>query len=98
MRTPNIWNQFHLCRHKIGVILCLLVASFSVKTFAQRSKSINLPFYDERKIHFGFQLGGMHRQHRLATLEEHLQMRTFALDECGALLGQPALEFVRVHV
>jgi hypothetical protein len=37
----------------------LLVAGFSFKTFAQRSKSINLPFYDERKIHFGFQLGGM---------------------------------------
>jgi hypothetical protein len=59
MRTLNIRNQFHLCRHKIGVTLCLLVAGFSLETFAQKTKSINLPFYDERKIHFGFQLGGM---------------------------------------
>jgi hypothetical protein len=39
--------------------LCLFVASISQNAIAQKSKSINLPFYDERKIHFGFQLGGM---------------------------------------
>jgi hypothetical protein len=35
------------------------LAGVAFKASAQRTKSINLPFYDERKIHFGFQLGGM---------------------------------------
>ncbi len=59
MRTFNIWNQFNLCGKKISLILPLLVLAISQTTFAQRTKEIHLPFYDERKLHFGFQLGGM---------------------------------------
>lgn len=45
-----------------------------------------------------FQLGGVHGRHRLPAIEEDLDMGTLGLNERRALLGQPTLEFLRVHI
>lgn len=36
-------------------------------------------------------------RHRLAPIQEHFEVRTFSVLESGALFGEPAFEFIRIH-
>ena len=63
MQNINIWDKFNLFGKKI-VLLCLLLA-FSNQAFSQRDRSINLPNYDEKWLHYGFYLGLESFQYRL---------------------------------
>ena len=61
MQTTHIWNQFYLCRQKTYFVVILMFCwlfGADNRLFAQKAK--NLPFYDDRKIHYGFQLGGFY--------------------------------------
>ena len=63
MQNINIWDKFNLFGKQI-VLLCLLLA-LSNQAFSQRDRSINLPNYDEKWLHYGFYLGLESFQYRL---------------------------------
>ncbi|MFK7900423.1 MAG: porin family protein [Cyclobacteriaceae bacterium] len=55
METAHFWNKFYLYGKKISVISLLLLSTIAI---AQQSQSINYPEYDEKKLNYGFTLGG----------------------------------------
>ncbi len=77
MQGTYIWNQFNLHRRKEVIILLLLL--LSLKGFNQNSHKappgINLPNYDDRLIHYGFQLGVAHSGFRVKHNERFLNQQ-----------------------
>lgn len=56
MHSFNIWHKFDIYRYQI--VLILLVTCFGVKsTQAQVNGTLNLPNFDEQRIHYGFLMG-----------------------------------------
>src|SRR4051812_16393950 len=83
MAVVNFWNMLDLHRYKV-VFSCLLLlfASFAVQ--AQKQKQIlvnNLPNYDDRKMHYGFYLGGTATTFRA----EHSQTFVDSLNNGGVV-------------
>jgi len=56
MQTTHIWHKLDLYRFKIALI-CTLFA-FQQKVSGQVNGTLNLPNFDEQKIHYGFLIGG----------------------------------------
>ncbi len=61
--TAYFWNKFHLCRTKNLVFYSFLLIFFSLRAQPPemleynrdpKSRIINLPNYDEKKLHYGF--------------------------------------------
>ena len=63
MQNTHIWGKLHLYGKK--VVLLVLFATISFQAFGQRDRTINLPNYDERWLHYGFYLGLEAFQYRL---------------------------------
>ena len=61
MSSINLWDKLYLCWKKIAVLLLLLTLTVA-SLIAQKSKQENLPYYDSRKIHYGF-LMGIHKSY-----------------------------------
>ena len=61
MHSINIRHKLSLPWKQIAAIL-FFVTGFEHTLIAQKSKHENLPFYDKRKIHYGF-LMGLHRSY-----------------------------------
>lgn len=56
MHTSYFWNMFDLHSRKIIFLILLLAAGFN-KVSAQEYTQINLPYSDERWLHYGFSIG-----------------------------------------
>ena len=63
MHFTHIWNKFNLHRYK--VILFILLVGFSFRGYAQNTKRINLPNYDDKRVNYGFLLGGHSSKFRI---------------------------------
>ena len=63
MQKTHIWDKFSIPGKKVAMILLLL--AISLQAYSQRDRSINLPNYDERWLHYGFYLGVESFQYRL---------------------------------
>ncbi len=61
MVSINLWHKFYLFRKQIALV-SLLMVGWITAAVAQKSKLENLPYYDKRKIHYGF-LMGIHRSY-----------------------------------
>lgn len=74
MEAFNIGNQFNLYWKKI-VICCLLLFSTCNIIFAQQmnNQGWNLPNYDNRFLHYGFQLGVNYSQFRVKQSENFIK-------------------------
>lgn len=58
MATANFWNMLYLHRYKIIAFLLLLVCTFKIQAQDAQIKVKNLPNYDNKKMRYGFYLGG----------------------------------------
>ncbi len=76
MEAFNIGNQFNLYWKKI-IICCLLLFS-GLDNFAQQlnNQGWNLPNYDNRLLHYGFQLGLNYSQFRIKHSDNFLEQDT----------------------
>ncbi len=63
MQDTHIWDKFGVFGKKVALLLLLLICS--LQAFSQRDRSINLPNYDEKWLHYGFYLGIESFQYRL---------------------------------
>ncbi len=63
MQTAHFWNKFHLHGKKIAIGLFLMI--LCQQAFGQRDRSINLPNYDNRWLHYGFYIGVEGFQYKL---------------------------------
>lgn len=54
METINLWNKLYLHWRKVTVLLLASLSAFC--SFGQITKRINMSSYDDRKMHYGFQL------------------------------------------
>ena len=63
MHFTHIWNKFNLHGHK--VILFILLVGCGFKGQTQNTKRINLANYDDKKINYGFLLGGHSSKFRI---------------------------------
>lgn len=91
MQDTHIWNKFNLYCRKVVFLLGLFLC-FQNTSFGQASKvKVNLPNYDNRKIHYGFQLGINYTTFRLsqsqAFLESDTIQRVYARGSNGFALG-----------
>jgi hypothetical protein len=57
METVNFWDKLYLHRSKINFLIIFLMLASHGWTQVKRKDDINLPNYDERKIHYGFTIG-----------------------------------------
>ena len=64
MQIAHIRHKFNLHWHKIVFVLALLL-SVGFDGAAQNTKRINLPIYDDNKIHYGFLIGGHSSRYRI---------------------------------
>ena len=56
MHPANLWNLLHLYRNKVRILLfTLLLLPFSGK--GQEAFQFNLPFSDDKWLHYGFSIG-----------------------------------------
>ena len=55
MQTAHFWNKLHIPGKKIALIAIMVL--MSCQLFGQRDRSINLPNYDNRWLHYGFYIG-----------------------------------------
>lgn len=91
MQDCDIWNKFHLPGKKVVLILAMLLVSF--QAFSQRDRSINLPNYDSRWLHYGFYLGIEAFQYRLKYSE------LFIMPEMDSIISiNPAVTFGPVNI
>lgn len=83
MQTSNIWNK--LLIHSLKVILGVVIAFSLVPTasHAQLPGSLNLPNFDQQKIHYGFLIGGHNSRFRLKYSDEYI---TPTLDSVHSIL------------
>lgn len=66
MQTVNIWYKLHLHSKKsLGVFFFLLMLMVSHHGQSQDFKTINLPNSDERRLHYGFLIGGHTSAYRI---------------------------------
>ncbi|MTI30940.1 porin family protein [Xanthovirga aplysinae] len=57
MQNFNLWNKLYIHGQKIGAFLFLLLLVCSADGYGQNVKTTNLPNYDNRWLHYGFQIG-----------------------------------------
>ncbi|MEP5362794.1 MAG: porin family protein [Reichenbachiella sp.] len=83
MQTLNIWHKFYL--HGLKVVFGFVVGFclFASEARAQLPGSINLPNFDEQKVHYGFLIGGHSSRFRLKYSDEFI---TPALDSVHSIL------------
>lgn len=72
MEAIDVWNKYNLYGRK-SLIFCFLI--FGLHTFVQgQTKShLNLPSYDERTLHYGFQIGINYSQFKINQSDYFLQ-------------------------
>jgi hypothetical protein len=59
MQTINIWYKLHIHSKKsLGVFIFFLLFMVSLHGQSQNFKTVNLPNSDERRLHYGFLIGG----------------------------------------
>ena len=89
MLPVNLWDKFYLYWVQVVIIL-LFLGTRAVPAAAQKSKHENLPYYDERKIHYGF-LMGAHRSYFDITYSGKFINRS--LDSLESIMPPPRLGF-----
>lgn len=63
MHFTHIWNKFNLHWHKVVFFILLVGCGF--EGYTQNTKRINLANYDDKKINYGFLLGGHSSKFRI---------------------------------
>lgn len=89
MASLNIWNKFHLHWHPI-VLVSVFLGTVTSPVFSQRTKQENLPYYDNRIIHYGF-LMGIHRSYFNITYSQ--KFIGHKLDSLQSIMPPPRLGF-----
>ncbi|MFY0627988.1 MAG: PorT family protein [Reichenbachiella sp.] len=57
MHTIDIWHQLNIYRYKVVVlVLCCALGQLN-PGYAQNRSNLNLPFFDDQNIHYGFLIG-----------------------------------------
>lgn len=56
MEATNIWNKCNIHGRKT-LIACFLILGVCASVSAQVNRHLNLPNYDDRQLHYGFQIG-----------------------------------------
>lgn len=93
MQRANIWNQFNIYRREKIVFLLLLFCCFSSysQSVHKAPVGINLPTYDDRLIHYGFQLGlahsGFRVKHNELFLTQKLLDQAYPTASTGFTIG-----------
>lgn len=91
MQNTNIWGKFSIPGKKIALALLMLGLSF--QAFSQRDRSINLPNYDNKWLHYGFYLGIESFQYRLKYSE------LFVMPEMDSVISiNPAVTYGPVNI
>ena len=85
----NLRNKLHLYRKQI-ILLILISAVIIPGVMAQKSKQENLPYYDKRKIHYGF-LMGVHRSY--FNVDYSKKFINHQLDSIKSIMPPPRLGF-----
>ncbi|MFN6943681.1 MAG: porin family protein [Cytophagaceae bacterium] len=61
MHQVNFWGELYIHRKKIAFALAIIVILIGNNAFAQRHENprrdLNLPFYDDKTMHYGFTIG-----------------------------------------
>lgn len=72
MQTSNIWHKLHI--HSLKVILGFVIGFCLVasESRAQLPGTLNLPNFDEQKVHYGFLIGGHSSRFRLKYSDEFI--------------------------
>ncbi len=91
MQDSHIWSKLHIYGKKVVLVLVLSVLSF--QAFSQRDRSINLPDYDNRWLHYGFYLGIEAFQYRLKYSD------LFIMPEMDSIISiNPAVTYGPVNI
>ena len=72
MQTFNIWHKFYLHSLKIALGLVVGFCLVSNESNAQLPGTLNLPNFDEQKVHYGFLIGGHSSRFRLKYSDEFI--------------------------
>ncbi len=93
MQTSHLWYQLSLLRSKILTVLLLLSCYVSI---AQKTpgKDQNLPYYDEKRIHYGFLLAGNYSIYRPVVSDQFYQMNDTLKSVNGVPTGGFNLGFI----
>lgn len=78
METTNLWNKLNLFRNKI-IISLLAFILVSLGAFGQkrpRKTDVNLPYYDDRLLHYGFTIGMNSTRFNLVQSEQYVKSDT----------------------
>lgn len=79
MRYTHFWHQLYLYSKKITCLTILFTGILSTALFAQKPKKpvkLNLVTFDERKLHYGFQLGLFNSNMRLSRSDDYSGVST----------------------
>jgi len=91
MQKSHIWSKLHLYGKKIVLVLAML--GLSLQAFSQRDRSINLPNYDSKWLHYGFYLGIEAFQYRLKYSE------LFVMPEMDSVISiNPSVTYGPVNI
>ncbi|SMD36437.1 Outer membrane protein beta-barrel domain-containing protein [Reichenbachiella faecimaris] len=72
MQITNFWHKFYIHSLKIVIGFVIGVCLISTESKAQLPGTLNLPNFDEQKIHFGFLIGGHSSRFRLKYSDEYI--------------------------
>jgi hypothetical protein len=89
MSSINLWDKLYLRWKKIAILLLLLTLPVAF-LIAQKSKQENLPYYDGRRIHYGF-LMGIHRSYFNITYSQKFIQNE--LDSLESIMPPPRIGF-----
>lgn len=90
MHSAYLWHKFYLLRNKVVWILLLLILLQNHKTVGQINGSLNLPNFDNQKIHYGFLIGTSFSQFDLKYSDEFVELE---LDTLHSIVPRTALGF-----
>lgn len=72
MQTAYIWHKLHIYSFKVVFGLLVGFSLITSEAQAQLPGTLNLPNFDEQKIHFGFLIGGHSSRFRLRYSDEFI--------------------------
>ena len=90
MHSAHFWHKFDLRWQKISLLALFFCLSVGWKASGQLNASINLPNFDNQKIHYGFMIGIHSAKFGLQYSDEFVQLD---LDTLHSIIPEPALGF-----
>lgn len=89
MQAINPWNKLNLHRNKIVAIVTLFILAIADQVQAQSNNIINLPYSDEKKMHYGFTIG----LHSSNLRVKHSQEYVDSIDSLHSIMANNAFGF-----